>query len=480
MAKGGYGVYLDSGPDGIDSGGYQVAEYFGDEWMRPPSGIVHDAYVFEVGGRLIKASADSVAGHMNDNFEASNCCSDEMPDHRGGLNSRIMVIRLTRPVLPNQLFELSFNYGKAYWTEARLQALPPETEARARHFYHLPARTRFPRAPEATQSVILRPVPTETSDSTVATVDPTVHPVVHVMLLGMVYSTVVDPDQGGQCYRDRLRAAALEAYIPGCRVTTVDDKHEGCNPLVEPDRHICANFNAPSRLFKAWRRLQHDGTLDSIILDYVFSPAGWVQTRWSDGLFQFTIPTLATDGLLRPGGSVWLPGTDYIRTSLLKHEQSLREHFVVFTRQRLDNPLFAATLAVEAELALDKDPATEDPPQFFYQLIYRTEEQNHHGKREQRKFIELHPFKKQKAHQGVSRFLETTLRIPGRTPVTEVTNSCVRTLPEIKGVPDIVPASEFTTQYMSNPHNLLFYFRPKASPHPESNHYHGTPPSGIG
>jgi hypothetical protein len=176
---------------------------------------------------------------------------------------------------------------------------------------------------------------------------------------------------------------------------------------------------------------------------------------------------------------VWLPGTDYIRTSLLKHEQSLREHFVVFTRHRLDNPLFAATLAVEAELALDKDPATEDPPPFFYQLIHRTEEQNHHGKREQRKFIELHPFKKQKAHQGASRFIATTLRTTGHAPATEVTNStCVRSHPEIKGVTDTAPASE--VNYMSNPNNLLFYFRPKASPHPESKHYHGTPPSGIG
>ena len=173
---------------------------------------------------------------------------------------------------------------------------------------------------------------------------------------------------------------------------------------------------------------------------------------------------------------MWLPGTDCIRTSLMKHEQVLREHFVVLTRHRLENPLFAATLTVEAALALDKDPATEDPPPFFYQLIHRTEAQNHHGKRKQRKFIELHPFKKQKAHQGVSRFIETTLRTPGHAPITEVTNStCVRTQPENKGVTDIAPASEVTYQYMSNPNNLLFYFRPKASPHPESNHDHGKP-----
>ena len=486
LAEGGTGVFLDSGPVGIQSGGYQVAEYFGDPWIAPEAGEVIDDYVFDINGLLLKAHATSMASLINDNFEQSNCFADITPAGiLPGARPRL-VIRLIRPVLPDQLFELSFNYGKQYWTDRRLQLLPAATEVRARNHYGLPPRqssrdVTFTPPSEPVASPI-KPPGTEQKATTPTPYGTRSEPPKRALLLGMVYSVIDDPSHGGQCYRDRLRAKAFENLLPGWQATTADDKHVASNPIVHPGRHICANFNAPNRLIKAWRDLHQDEVMDMVILDYVFSPAGWVQTRWSTGLFQLTLPKLADEGLLRRGGCVWLPGSDYVKQSLLKHEDVLSPHYTVLTQARSDNPLFAATATVTAALALDKDPATEEPPAFFYQLVRHEVRPSQRGKRTRVAFLELYPFKKSRALRSAASFSQAN-RVDrphtGGRHTKGRPHPDVRTSPEPKGHQDPHPGTAQPSPDSPHPRSILDYFKPLPL-HPDSAHFQGNPPSGIG
>jgi hypothetical protein len=132
------------------------------------------------------------------------------------------------------------------------------------------------------------------------------------LLLGMVYSKETNPSRG-QGYRDRVRCESLEnSFIPpgheeeevGYIVDTLDNKHDEF--LAKDGHHCCANFADTKRMFKNLKQIWNfDGTVaryDTIILDYFFSPAGWVNTRWTEKFFTMTIPLFLEKKLLKKEG----------------------------------------------------------------------------------------------------------------------------------------------------------------------------------
>ena len=81
-----------------------------------------------------------------------------------------------------------------------------------------------------------------------------------------------------------------------------------------------------------------------IILDYFFSPSGYVDIRWTPRLFDTTLPKFASEGWLEVGGSVWLPHSKYVATMVERYRQLLQPFFIIeFVEDPFRNPLYAAT-----------------------------------------------------------------------------------------------------------------------------------------
>lgn len=115
------------------------------------------------------------------------------------------------------MIELALNYGKDFWTEARLATVPSKTAAKARKFYNIvPKRIDLKRGraaitPESRKGYIpYEPAACE-----------------DVLLLGFVYSTTTNPTKGGLCYQGGLRRRQLEQPNPGRVVYTLDNKRFG-------------------------------------------------------------------------------------------------------------------------------------------------------------------------------------------------------------------------------------------------------------
>jgi hypothetical protein len=204
------------------------------------------------------------------------------------------------------------------------------------------------------------------------------------LLLGMVYSKETNPSRG-QGYRDRIRCESLETN-GGYIVDTLDNKHD---ESIAKDLHHCrANFADPHRMFKNLKLIwDFDGSTpryDVIILDYFFSPAGWVNTRWTEKFFTETLISFLTKSLLKnsmtvstnspsspspstsssaaaASPSLWLPNNSYVHEMILKHSNLLSEYYTwsAIPNPSL-NPLYAATDLCVDELLLCPDNLTNE------------------------------------------------------------------------------------------------------------------------
>lgn len=175
------------------------------------------------------------------------------------------------------------------------------------------------------------------------------------LLLGMVYSLDEEHnDTGyGQCFRDMIRCRALETL--GYEVYTLDDKHASKQARV--GRHCCANFADTRRCISTMKATWPDmykkraRSFDVIIMDYFFSPSGWIQERWTENMFKETLVALVEEGMLSDDSCIWLPHVVHIEAMLEKSREVLEQYFTwEFINSANSNPLFAATEKVERRL----------------------------------------------------------------------------------------------------------------------------------
>ena len=190
------------------------------------------------------------------------------------------------------------------------------------------------------------------------------------LLLGMVYSEDVPPKRG-QMFRDRVRCQALEKH--GYDVSTLDDKHDESSAVA--NKHCRSNFANANRMWRniltVWssggargERSEEDivaTTYDTVILDYFFSPAGWVNTRWKEKFFYETLPLMVSKGMLKQDGSVWLPHLGHVDAMLQKHADILCQYYTwTVEEDPLSNPLYKATNDVRDELLRCPDNLTNE------------------------------------------------------------------------------------------------------------------------
>lgn len=187
----------------------------------------------------------------------------------------------------------------------------------------------------------------------------------NVLLLGMVYAHAATAPKRGQEFRDRVRCHALSNL--GYRVFTLDDKHDD----EKIPEHVRANFADSRRMLqcirKKWSTTAPDGHVElpkfkSIMLDYFFCPLGWARTRWDIKFFRDTLPLLASEGLLLPGGTIWLPNLPCISGPLDDMYSFLSTMYAISVPQdyQSGNPLYEATDHVEDELKRCPDILTNE------------------------------------------------------------------------------------------------------------------------
>jgi hypothetical protein len=101
-----------------------------------------------------------------------------------------------------------------------------------------------------------------------------------------------------------------------------------------------------------------DRQYDIISLDYFFSPAGWVNDRWSEKLFSETIPVLASKKL-KQNGSIWIPNNNHVEAMLEKHQEIISKTCSwIVVEDPNQNPLYLATDQVTDELSACPDNLT--------------------------------------------------------------------------------------------------------------------------
>ena len=172
-------------------------------------------------------------------------------------------------------------------------------------------------------------------------------------------------------FRDRVRCQAMEKH--GYLVSTLDDKHEESS--AEDNKHCLSNFANANRMWRNILSIWSSGgargdrnaadieatTYDTVILDYFFSPAGWVNTRWTEKFFSETLPLLLDKGLLKDTGSVWLPHLDHVDAMLEKFSDILSRYYTwTIISNPVENPLFRATDDVSEDLLRCPDNLTNE------------------------------------------------------------------------------------------------------------------------
>jgi len=176
-----------------------------------------------------------------------------------------------------------------------------------------------------------------------------------------MYFSTEDKPKCGQGFRDKVRCEALESL--GYEVFTLDDKHKENNAL--KNRHCEANFADHLRMFKSisnrWPDIMSGTGFGMIILDYFFSPAGWVEHRWTENFFRKTLPFLAEKNVLTEGGLIWLPHVNHVNKMLEVNRTYLEENYVwQEIRDPTRNPLYRATDNVIRDLQLCPDNMTNE------------------------------------------------------------------------------------------------------------------------
>lgn len=197
----------------------------------------------------------------------------------------------------------------------------------------------------------------------------------------MYYSKENNPSRG-QGYRDRIRCEALES--DGYHVETLDNKHDellakegklndlyfsfddlfhNVTLVYLVGRHCRANFADYKRMHKCmktiWNLDEQQPRYDVIILDYFFSPVGWVNTRWTEKFFTQTLPFFLEKNVLKPTGAIWIPNNSYVGEMIMKHYDVLFQHYAwsIIKDPEL-NPLYSSTENVTEQLLLCPDNIT--------------------------------------------------------------------------------------------------------------------------
>ena len=180
-------------------------------------------------------------------------------------------------------------------------------------------------------------------------------PAKKALLLGMYYSLETEPKRG-QGFRDGKRCTAMKDL--GFDVYTLDDKHDVQHAM--HGKHCQANFSDEKRMIKSIQSTWRDNiSFDTIILDYFFSPAGWVEFRWTENFFRNTLPSLATSNIIHMGGKIWLPNVGHVSKMLERHKDILGVNFVWHSEKDPSrNPLYRATDNVHPWLMLCPDNMT--------------------------------------------------------------------------------------------------------------------------
>jgi hypothetical protein len=97
-------------------------------------------------------------------------------------------------------------------------------------------------------------------------------------------------------------------------------------------------------------------SFDLIILDYFFLPAGWAAHRWTQKFFSDTLPTLVEWGILKPGGSLWLPHVSHTEEMVSEFSQFLANKYDwELVSDPMLNPLYSATERV-TDLLIEASP----------------------------------------------------------------------------------------------------------------------------
>ena len=86
---------------------------------------------------------------------------------------------------------------------------------------------------------------------------------------------------------------------------------------------------------------------------------GWARERWTDGLFEKTLPLIASEGLLKKGGKIFLPNLENIHESLKDFDSALSPYYQIYQdSEPKNNLLFVATAQQTCEKELLRCPDT--------------------------------------------------------------------------------------------------------------------------
>ena len=124
-------------------------------------------------------------------------------------------------------------------------------------------------------------------------------------------------------------------------------------------RHCYANFVATKRMLVSMKKTWSNPTYDTIILDYFFSPPGWVNSRWGEKFFSESLPAFVKKKILKQRGTIWLPRMNYVSQMIDQNHSILSECYDwdVVTNP-IENPLYQATELVVDELLTCPDNVT--------------------------------------------------------------------------------------------------------------------------
>ena len=98
---------------------------------------------------------------------------------------------------------------------------------------------------------------------------------------------------------------------------------------------------------------------DIIVLDYFFSPAGWVNTRWTEKFFSAALPCFVQNELIKPDGTVWLPHVQHVTDMIDTYFDDLAPYYKWSTvADPMLNPLYSASENATEELLRCPDNLT--------------------------------------------------------------------------------------------------------------------------
>jgi hypothetical protein len=152
---------------------------------------------------------------------------------------------------------------------------------------------------------------------------------------------------------------------------------------------------------------------DAIILDYFFSPAGWVNARWTTKFFTDTLPCFVEKGLLKRDGTVWLPHVQHVTDMLDTFYDDISPFYkwsVVVDPHA--NPLCSATESVQDELlrcpdnltnATQLKPLHPDGPFYALRPLQENEEPMERPERKRKEGIAISPKRYAKSYSKKAR-----------------------------------------------------------------------------